>query len=176
MPALVAVAVKVTAVPLHTVVLLAAIDSVGATTAFTVMVTALDVTLAGVAQADDEVNTQVTTALLAKLVELNVGLLVPTLPPFTFHWYAGVLPPPVIVAVKLTAVPAHTVVVLALIVTVGVALVPTDTAMALEVTTNGDAHSADEVSWHVTTSLLANVVVLNVALLLPTLLPFTFHW
>jgi hypothetical protein len=50
------------------------------------------------------------------------------------------------VAVKLTAVPAHTVVVFALMLTVGVALVPTDTAIALEVTTNGDAHSADEVS------------------------------
>jgi hypothetical protein len=85
-PVLVAVAVNVTAVPLHTVVLLAAIDSVGATTVFTVIVTAFDVTLAGVAHADDEVNTQVTTALLAKVVELNVGLLVPTLPPFTFHW------------------------------------------------------------------------------------------
>ena len=34
--------------------------------------------------------------------------LVPALFPFTFHWYAGVVPPLVGVAVKMTEVPEHT--------------------------------------------------------------------
>ena len=36
-----------------------------------------------------------------------MGLFVPALTPFTFHWYAGARPPFVGVAVKATAVPAQ---------------------------------------------------------------------
>ena len=36
------------------------------------------------------------------------GLLVPTFAPFTIHWYAGVVPPLVGVAVKVTEVPVQT--------------------------------------------------------------------
>jgi len=36
-----------------------------------------------------------------------VGLFVPTLTPFTFHWYDGLVPPCVGVAVKVTDVPGQ---------------------------------------------------------------------
>ena len=42
-------------------------------------------------------------------------LFVPTLFPLTFHWYAGVVPPFSGVAVKVTDVPAHTGLALAVI-------------------------------------------------------------
>lgn len=81
-----AVAVNETGVPVHTVVLAVAILIVGVTTVLTVIVSAFDVTLLLVAQADDDVNTQVTISLLASVVIVKVALLVPALLPFTFHW------------------------------------------------------------------------------------------
>lgn len=57
----------------------------GATTGETVIVTPLEVAVVGVAQAALEVNTQVTTSLLANVVDENELELVPALLPFTFH-------------------------------------------------------------------------------------------
>ena len=50
------------------------------------MLIAFEVALAGEAQLAFEVITTVTTSPLAKVVEVNVGELVPALAPFTFHW------------------------------------------------------------------------------------------
>lgn len=57
----------------------------GATTGETVIVTPLEVAVVGVAQAALEVNTQLTTSLLANVVDENELELVPALLPFTFH-------------------------------------------------------------------------------------------
>jgi hypothetical protein len=67
---LVGVAVKVTDVPAHIVVAVAAILTDAVTDGLTVMVIALDVAVAGVTQAPVGVMTQVTTLPLAKVVDV----------------------------------------------------------------------------------------------------------
>lgn len=79
-------------------------------------------------------------------------------------------------ALKVTLLPAQTVVLVVLMVTVGVAFEPTVIVTPDEVAVAGTAQVKLEVSTTVTTSLLARVVDVNVAELLPALLPFTFHW
>ena len=66
------------------------------------MVMPLDVAVVGLAQVAFEVNTHVTICPFVKAVVEYVGLLVPTFPPFTFHWYTGVVPPLVGLVVKPT--------------------------------------------------------------------------
>lgn len=84
-PAFVAVAVKVTAVPAQILVLLDVMAIVGVTAVLTFIVKLFDVAVVGVAQAEDEVSTQLTTAPLVNEDEVNVALLVPLLTVFTFH-------------------------------------------------------------------------------------------
>ena len=62
------VAVKITLVPEQIVVAVAAILTTGVTVEPTVMLMALDVALAGVAQGIEDVITTVTTSLLASVV------------------------------------------------------------------------------------------------------------
>ena len=50
----------------------------------------------------DEVTSQVTTSLLAKVVDVNVDEFVPTIDPFRFHCYTGVTPALTAFAVKVT--------------------------------------------------------------------------
>ena len=64
--------------------------------------------------------TTVIVSLFARLEFVYVVEFVPTSVPFNFHWYAGVVPPFVGVAVKVTLVPAQIVLALAAILTVGV--------------------------------------------------------
>ena len=64
---MVGVAVNVTLVPAQIVVAVAAILTDGVTVVVTDMVIALDVALAGVAQASDDVMTTVTTSLFARV-------------------------------------------------------------------------------------------------------------
>jgi hypothetical protein len=80
------VAVKVTELPGHTDVVVVLMVTAGVAGGYTDMVSELDVADAGEAQAASEVSIQVTMALLASVVEVNVALLVPTSPPFTCHW------------------------------------------------------------------------------------------
>jgi tetrahydromethanopterin S-methyltransferase subunit E len=177
-PPLVGVAVKLTLVPAQMVVADADTDTLAGKFGFTVIVTPLDVAgdpvKHGLAL---DVSPTVTTSLLFSVVVVNVLLLVPALVPFTFHWYVGVVPPLVGVAVNVTLVPEHIV----------VADADTDTlagkfgftVMVIPVDVAGEPvkHGlAFEVSCTVTTSLLFSVVVVNVLLLVPTLVPFTFHW
>lgn len=62
------------------------IVTVAAAGVVTVIVTVFEVTVEDVTQGALEVNTQLTTSLLDNVVVVNVVLLVPTFPPFTFHW------------------------------------------------------------------------------------------
>ena len=148
---------------------------VGADELNTVTVTALLVAVACDGQGALLVITTVTISPLLSAVEVNVALLVPWLLPFTFHWYAGVPPLLVAVAVKLTLVPAHIVVLGVDIDTVGVTAAPTVMVTALDVAVVDDAQAALLVNTTVTTSPLLSVVLANVALFVPWLLPFTFH-
>jgi hypothetical protein len=84
-PAFVAVAVKVTAVPAQILVLLDVMAIVGVTAVLTFIVKLFEVAVVGVAQADDEVSTQLTTAPLVNVVDVNVALFVPLFTVFTFH-------------------------------------------------------------------------------------------
>jgi hypothetical protein len=130
---LVGVAVKVTLLPLHIVVALALTVTAGVTAVDTSMVTALLVTVAGLAQAALLVNCTVTTSPLARVVLVKVAEFTPALLLFTFHWYTGLLPPLTGVAVKVTLPPAHIVVVLAVIDTEGVTDVLTVMVTAFDV-------------------------------------------
>lgn len=123
------------------------------------------------------VSSQETTSPLASVVLENVGLLVPTFEPFTFHWYDGLVPPFVGFAVKVTFAPAHIVVALAAIVTLGVNNGLTVMVIVLLFAVGGITKQPPEaVSSHETTSLFKSVLLENVGLLVPTLNPFTFHW
>ena len=82
---------------------------------------------------------------------LYEGLFVPTLVPFTFHWYDGVDPPLVGVAVNVTAAPAQIVVVGVEMLTDGADDAVTVIVIALEVAVAGDAQAAVEVMTQVTT-------------------------
>jgi hypothetical protein len=84
-PALVAVAVNVTAVPAQILVLLDVMAIVGVTAVLTFIVKLFEVAVVGIAQAEDEVRTQLTIAPLVNVVEVNVALFVPLFEPFTFH-------------------------------------------------------------------------------------------
>ena len=109
-PPLVGVAVKVTEVPAQMVLPeLLVILTNGLTGLLTVMEMALLEAVVGLAQLALLVSTQVTTSPLIKVPELKLGLLLPTLLPFTCHWYKGLAPPFVGVAVKITEVPEQTV-------------------------------------------------------------------
>ena len=76
---------------------------------------------------------------------------VPTLLPFTFHWYDGV-PPLVGVGVNVTDVPAQIVVAEALMVTDGVTFGFTTIVMLLDVAVVGETQAAVDVITQVTTS------------------------
>ena len=58
----------------------------GVTKAFTFMVTAFEVAVAGLGQTALLVKMQVTTSLSAKVLLLYVVVPAPTLVPFNFHW------------------------------------------------------------------------------------------
>ena len=79
------VAVKVIEVPAQIVVALAETLTEGVTLGVTIMVILLDDAEAGEAHAAEEVNTQLTTSLLAKVLFEYDAVLVLTLLPFSFH-------------------------------------------------------------------------------------------
>lgn len=176
LPALVAVAVNSTLVPEQTEVADALTETVGAEVGFTVTEIGEDVALVGDAQPELEVITTVTASLLANAEDEYVLELVPAFIPFTFHWYDGVVPPLVGVAVNVTDIPAQMLVAVALTDTAGVTDVATLIVIAFEVTVEIELHVALEVTSHVITSLFARVVVVYVLKPVPTLVPFFFHW
>ncbi len=81
-----------------------------------------------------------------------------------------------IVAVKLTAVPAQTLVALGAMLMLGVTVGVTVTLLLLLVAVVVLTQAALLVSTQVTTSLLLKLLLLYVALLLPTFVLLSFHW
>lgn len=80
------VTVKVTVVPAQMEVELAAIVTEGVTVLVVILIViVLEVAVVTLAQLTSEVSIQVMTSPLAKLDELYVLLLLPTVPPFRFH-------------------------------------------------------------------------------------------
>jgi hypothetical protein len=176
LPALVAVAVNNTFVPEQTEVTDALTETVGAEVGFTVTAIGEDVAVVGDAQPELDVITTVTASLFANAEDEYVLEFVPAFMPFTFHWYDGVVPPLVGVAVNVIEVPAQMLVAVALTDTAGVTDVATLIVIELEVTVEIELHVALEVTSQVITSLLARVVVVYVLKPVPTLFPFFFHW
>lgn len=70
--------------------------------------------------------------------------------PFTCHWYDGVVPPLVGVAVKVTDALAHTVVVGVVMLTAGVTEPLIVMVIEFDVAVEGDAHPELDVITHVT--------------------------
>src|ERR1017187_3302458 len=107
----------------------------------------------------EEVSTQLTTSEFANALLEQVLLFVPTLLPFSFHWYEGETPPFVGVAVKVTLVPEQTVLeVFAAILTEGVTLPVTLIVTVFELAVDDVIHAALEVRIHVTRSPFTNVL------------------
>lgn len=168
-------ALNVTVPPAHTGPL-PDILIVGTTLGVTTIVILLEVAETGKAHDALLVSTTLTTSLLAKVVEVNVAALLPALFPFTFHWYAGVAPPFVGVAVKVIEVPAQILLPLVTIETEGVTLPFTIIIIAFEVAVGTLGQAALLVNSQVTISPPASDALLKLAVLEPVLLPFTFHW
>lgn len=140
------------------------------------IVVVLDVAVLVVKQVASDVNTTAIVFPFANPALLNVELFVPIGVPFNNHWYAGVVPPLVGVAVKVTLVPEQMVALGdALTVTLGVTFGDTVIVTVFEVAGLPETQGKLELITHVTTSLLFKEEEVNVVLLVPTLLPFTFH-
>jgi len=96
--------------------------------------------------------------------------------PFNCHWYKGETPPLIAVAVKVTEVPGHIVVEVAVMLTEATGMVPTVIVIWLEVAGEPVTQPALEVITQVILSLLARVVLLKVELVSPGITtPFFFH-
>lgn len=152
----------------------ARMNKLGVTLGVMDIVTGLDVAVAGEAQARDDVRIQVTTSPLFNVELIYLLLLLPESAPLTCHWYDGLVPPFVITAEKVSSDPLHGLLVLRLTVIVGVWFA-TVIVSELDVAVVVDAHGALDVMTHVTTAPLVSVLEVNVALLVPALVPFTFH-
>jgi hypothetical protein len=81
--------------------------TVGVSIGLTVIVKILLITVAGRGQVALEVISTFIWLLLTSALVVNVSLFVPTGMPATYHWYVGVLPPFIGVAVNVTEVPVH---------------------------------------------------------------------
>ena len=131
---MVAVAVKLTAVPAHTAPDALVILTVGVTSADTDMVMILDPTVSGTAQLADDTSLHDTVLPVLRLLVVYVAPLVPALIPFTNQIYIGLAPPLTGVAVKVTGVPWQIAVVDAAIETAGVTDVVTVMTKRLDTT------------------------------------------
>jgi uncharacterized protein YodC (DUF2158 family) len=115
------------------------------------------------------------TASLLDGLYVNIPESVPTLTPFTCHWYDGPEPPLVGVALYVTGVPSHSLLVEDEILTeetnngITVMLIVLDVAKIPEVQTSVD------VIITFTVSLLDGLYV-YVLKLMPAIVPFTCHW
>ena len=143
---MVGVAVNVTLVPGQIVVADADTETAGTGAGVTVMAIGVLVALTGEAQGAFEVITTVTLSPLLNVADEKVELLLPTLTPFTLHWYCGLVPPLTGVAVKLIVVPGQVVVAEAATLTDGIGAGVTVIGMPSLNTVTGDAHPALEVS------------------------------
>ena len=152
------VAVKVTEVPAQTLVLLVLMLTVLGEALFTVIVILFELAVVLVAHAALVVNIHDTIAPLVKLVVLKVLLFVPALAPLTFHWYTGVEPPLLGVAVKVTDWPVQIVVVDAAMTSAGVTALETDIVIAFEDALAGLEQGDEEVTTQLITSLSSKLL------------------
>ena len=159
MPPFVGVAVNITLFPEQIELPgLAPMLTDGVTVDVTVIVIPVEVAVVGLAQASDEVITTVTTSPFVNALFEYVLLFVPTLLPFSFHWYNGV-PPFVGVAVKVTLVPVQIVLPgFALILTDGTTVAVTVIVIPVDVAVVGLAQASEEVITSATTSPFANAL------------------
>jgi hypothetical protein len=111
---------------------------------------------------------------LASALEVNVVELIPAFTPFICHWYVGVVPPLVGVAVNVTLFPEQIEVDEALIETEGVTefvVIVTTLLVAVTVVTQ----LALEVMMHMTWSPLVSELDVSVVELVPAFTPFICH-
>lgn len=149
----------------------------GVTAGVITMVMLLLLAIAGLAHAALDVTSSVITSPFARVVVVYDEEVAPPIgEPFFFHTYAGVPPPFVTLELKVTEVPPQTLLAEDVMVTDGVTDVLIVIVRALDVTFVVEAHNALLVISQVITSLFANTVVVKVGELVPTLLPFFFHW
>ena len=167
---MVGVAVNVTEVPLQMLVVLATILTAGST-----LVDVISIGLLVAVGVDTQAMITVTTSPSCNVVVVKVGELVPAFTPLTCHWYDGLAPPLVGVAVKVTDPPSQMVVVLAAIETSGSTLVDV-MVTGLLVAVGVDAQARLLVIITVTTSPSFNVVVVNLSESVPLSTPLTCHW
>lgn len=114
-------AVRVTLVPVQIFVSEDEIEITGCNTSLTFMVTGFDSAVEIPEQVTAPASKkQVTTSPFCKLAEEKAVLFVPALLPFIFHWYNGLFPLAVAVALKKTGVPLQMLVALAAMVMAGV--------------------------------------------------------
>jgi hypothetical protein len=116
------------------------IDSDTGITGRTFMINEFDVVVALPGQISFEVITQFITSLFTGRYE-NTGLFAPTTIPLTFHTYTGAVPPLTGDALKVTLVPAQTVVELVVIVTLAGITGLTVIKIVSEVTVGAIAHA-----------------------------------
>ena len=134
------------------------------------------VAVVGAAQVALLVSTHVIASPFANVVEVNVALLVPVFTPFFFHWYEGVDPPLVGVAVNVTLVPAHMVEDDAAMLTDGVRIGLTVIVMFELDAEVGDGQVAVDTIVTEMMSPLVRTAFEYAALLVPTVIPFLYHW
>jgi hypothetical protein len=177
-PPFVGVAVNVTLVPAQIGEgTLGAIDTLTDEMLFTVIVMALLVDVAVEGHTALLVITTLTAFPFVNAVVENVALFVPTAVAPIYHWYEGVVPPLVGVAVNVTLVLAQigegT---SAFIETLTDEMLFTVIVMVLLVEVAVEGHTALLVITTLTTSPLANALVENVALFVPTVVAPIYHW
>jgi hypothetical protein len=131
--------------------------------------------LAVVTQLILDVRIHLTVSLLVIKLVLKFAEFVPTLLPFIFHWYTGLLPPFVTTELKLTKLFWHIVEDAVPIEIEGVLIELTVITRVFELAVLGFAQLLAELKIHFTESPLFKSDVLNVAELPPAFNPFTFH-
>src|SRR5438034_698321 len=151
----------------------ASIETDGVTELVAIVITLL-VAVEVVVQLALDVMITVTWSLLASELDVNVGEFVPSFTPFTCHWYVGVVPPLVGVAVNVMLLPAQIEVDEALIETDGVTELVV-IVITLLVAVDVAAQLAFDVMMTVIWSLFESEPDVNVAELVPAFTPFTCH-
>src|SRR6478736_9739072 len=165
---------NVTDVPLHIVVVEATILTAGSTLV-EVIVTGLLIAVGVEAQARSLVRITVTTSPSFSVFVVNIGASVPAFTPLICHWYDGLVPPLVGVAVNVTDVPLQIDVALALMLTLGSTLVEV-IVIGLLVAVGVEAQARSLVRITVTTSPSLSVFVVKVGASVPAFTPLICHW
>ena len=165
---------NVTEVPLQIDVVLAIIFTSG-TQQLDVIATRLLVAVGVEAQARSLVRITVTTSPSFSVFVVNIGASVPAFTPLICHWYEGLVPPLVGVAVNVTDVPLQIEVVLAAMTTEGSTLVEV-IVTGLLVAVGLEAQARLLVRITVTTSPSLKVFVVKVGASVPALTPLICHW